>query len=141
MTISQGFNADFSEWTCAWNNPSFELSATVRALCLRPPTPGTATVSHPAEDRLKYVSKTETITPTGNNQINTTCDPGDTLIYGSCVIESATAHPTIQIMYSGPPDETENRPNTWQCAWHNPSDTGTLATGVVTAVCLSPPPA
>jgi hypothetical protein len=65
--------------------------------------------------------------------------PCDFLLWGGRTLDSPADHPDVTMFCSGflPPEQ--NRPNTWQYGWNNP--TALTPTGAATAVCLRPPSA
>jgi hypothetical protein len=135
--ISSGLKAEGTEWACTWKNPTTEsFPATATATCIRPPTPGTATEAEPLTDRIAIVTQTTTLPASDAHIADVSCAPGDFLLWGSCTLDSPTSHPDVTMFRSGflPPDQ--NRPNTWQCAWNNPTALTPAATA--TAVCLKP---
>jgi hypothetical protein len=136
--ISSGFNADRSEWACTWKNRTFaSFAATATATCIRPPTPGTAPEAEPLTDRIDIITQTTTLPASDAHIADASCAPGDFLLWGSCTLDSPADHPDVTMFRSGflPPEQ--NRPNTWQCGWNNP--TALAPTGAATAVCLKPP--
>jgi hypothetical protein len=136
--ISSGFRAERTEWACTWKNPTAEsFPATATATCIRPPTPGTAPEAEPLTDRIAIVTQTTTLPASDAHIAEASCAPGDFLLWGSCTLDSPAGHPDVTMFRSGflPPDQ--NRPNTWQCAWNNP--TALIPTAAASAVCLSLP--
>ncbi len=130
--------ADDSTWSCTWDNPtdtSFVPSA--HAYCMRPPTAGTAPERAPLVDRLKTVERTVTANGGSNALADATCESGDFLLSGSCELHEPESHPGITMFRQGFTDDV-NRPNTWQCAWYNPTAETAMVTS--TALCLSPLP-
>jgi hypothetical protein len=128
-------------WECAWSNGStVDQSMSVVAICLRPPLDGTASEAEPTADRLVKVEQRDVL-PAGTSLIHeATCADRDFLLRGGCTLEDSEAAPAdLSIFRSGFLPETDNRPNTWQCGWNNPS-TSTL-TAIATALCLKPPTA
>jgi hypothetical protein len=121
--ISSGFNAEGTEWACTWKNPTTEsYSATAVATCIRPPTPSTAPEPEPLTDRIDIIKQTTTLPASDAHVADVSCAPGDFLLWGSCTLDSPADHADVTMFRSGflPPDQ--NRPNTWQCAWNNPTD-------------------
>jgi hypothetical protein len=138
---SQGFAAD-GTWECWWNNPTDTWPATrtgvATAICLQPPSPGMAPEAEPLAERIVRVERTVQL-PANNIHIDdVTCAPGDSLLWGACQLVSPDLSlRDVATVRAGFLDSAQNRPNTWQCAWHNPTDLTPMAT--LTAVCLKPP--
>lgn len=142
--ISAGFatnEAGKDVWECAWSNGStVSLSPSVVAMCLRPPMAGTAPEAEPTASRLVRVEQRDTL-PAGTSFLHeATCADGDYLLRGGCTIEDPEAAPRdLNIFRAGFLPESNNRPNTWQCGWNNPSTS--TPTAIATALCLKPPSA
>ena len=140
--VSIGLSRDMAGndvWECAWSNRStMDVIPSVVAVCLRPPLDGTAPEAEPTADRLVKVEQRDTL-PAGTSFIHeATCADGDFLLRGGCTLEDPEAAPAdLSIFRSGFLPETDNRPNTWQCGWNNPSTS--TPTAIATALCLKPP--
>lgn len=140
--ISAGFAKDMDDsdvWECAWSNAStVDQSPSIVAVCLRPPMAGTAPEAEPSADRLVKVEQRNTL-PAGTSFIHeVTCADGDFLVHGGCTLEDPESAPSnLNIFRSGFVPEENNRPNTWQCGWNNPSSS--TPTAIATALCLKPP--
>lgn len=135
--VSQGGLVD-DEWHCVWNNPSSDstASATVVAVCLYPPSEGTAVEADPSEDRLVYVTQEEMLPAEGLLGFSVTCNPGDTLISGSCTLDNVEASNDEIRLYQHGATNSEV-PRTWHCGWKNPTTATPKATAM--AICLRPP--
>lgn len=136
--VSIGFSRDMEGndvWECAWNNRSMEsLSSFVAAMCLRPPTAGTAPEAEPAADLIVKVEQRDTL-PAGTSFTHeATCADGDYLLRGGCTLEDTEAASNgLSIFRAGFHPEAAN---TWQCGWNNPSTS--TPTAIATALCLKP---
>lgn len=139
--VSQGFSAD-GRWECWWNNPTEMWPVTrtgvATAVCLQPPSPGMVPEAEPLVDRIVQVQRTVELPSSNVHLDDVTCEAGNSLLWGACQLAS----PDISIrdvstLRAGFLDPTQNRPDTWQCGWYNPTDLTPTAT--LTAVCLKPP--
>jgi hypothetical protein len=122
-------------WICGWNN-SGDVSGTIEAtaICITPPSPGTAPEAEPLAERITYVHESRTL-PTNNSLNNTVaCAAGDTLLLGGCIVDRPDPQSDQVTLFQQGFDATN--PNAWRCGWNNPTDTTPTATA--TAICLRP---
>jgi hypothetical protein len=122
-------------WMCGWNN-SGDISGTIEAtaICIAPPSPGTAPEAEPLADRITYRHEPRTL-PTNNSLDNTVaCAAGDTLLLGGCMVDRTDPRSDQVTLFQQGFDATN--PNAWRCGWNNPTDAKPTATA--TAICLKP---
>jgi hypothetical protein len=136
--FTAGFAPD-DAWQCAWNNPTdTEYTVSATAICLEPPAPGNALDPEPMADRIVRKEQITELPAVNSHLQDVTCDPGDFLLWGSCALENPSPDlADVSFFRSGFLDPVQDRPNTWQCAWNNPTDHTPAA--IATAVCLKPP--
>lgn len=132
MTLSRsGFaTAEATTWSCGWNTPvqtDGELMLAT-AYCLQPPTYG----PDPLEGRIARVIESQTVPANGYASFTASCAPGDFLLAGSCMLDSADPVSHQAIMYHHGFDAEDS--NTWRCAWNNPTALALPATAMATCV-------
>jgi hypothetical protein len=136
MTLSRsGFTTeDATTWRCAWNTPVQPDTDIMRitAYCLQPPTYG----PDPLENRITRVSKTQNLPAGSFASFTASCAPGDFLLSGSCMLDSADPLSHQAILYHHGLDATN--PTAWRCAWHNPTTLNLPATAMVTCATNQP---
>lgn len=123
---------------CSWHVPGTgDLSSNGVAICLNAPGPDAVTGAPVAPEVIEAVFTEETLTANSTRIVEATCPPGDTLIGGGCHVEDARIESALLRLTRAsllPPEN--NRPNTWQCAWRNP--TASTPTVIAAATCLKP---
>ena len=128
-----------NSWQCAWNNPNeYRQAMLATAICLEPPDYGPDL----ARGRIVRASRQQVLSSGEATTFTASCEPGDLLIGGSCMIDSndPLSHQITMFYYGvdsfedGNHDRTTS--NTWRCAWHNPSTSNPMATA--TAICVTP---
>jgi hypothetical protein len=127
---------DPQTWHCSWHTPGDRpLPSIATAVCLNAPGPDAVTGESVAPEVFEHVTVEETLEPRSARIIDVTCDPGDTLVSGGCHVEDARAEfAELRLKRNNALRPADNRPNTWQCAWRNPTDATPVVTA--TATCL-----
>jgi hypothetical protein len=133
MTLSRsGFaTAEATSWSCGWNSPigtDGELMLAT-AYCLQPPAYG----PDPLEGRVTRVIESQTVPANSSASFTASCPPGDFLLSGSCMLDSADPDSHRAIMYHHGFDADDS--NTWRCAWNNP--TALTLSATTTATCVT----
>ena len=130
---------DPNTWHCVWNNTTTaDLEATAYSVCAAPPSAEHSPEAEPIADRILHVQQTEQIPATGQRRLTATCDEGDYLIAGSCMLDSLQPpRDELTLFTSGFEIDNEIETNTWECGWTN--TTGVAAAATTTAICLRPP--
>jgi hypothetical protein len=132
MTLSRsGFaTTEATSWSCGWNSPiatnGEQMLAT--AYCLQPPTYG----PRPLEGLIGHVSATSMLPVNGYSSFRLSCPPGKFLLSGSCMLDSTDPASHQVILYHHGLDAAA--PDTWHCAWNNPTELTIPATAMVTCV-------
>ncbi len=137
--ISGGILPDDPQtWYCSWHAPgNGSISSSATAICLNAPGPDAVTGAPVAPEVFEHVFVQETLAANNTRIVDATCDPGDTLIAGGCHVEDAdVAFADLRLTRSTLLPPQDNRPNTWHCAWGNP--TNATPRVVATATCLKP---
>jgi hypothetical protein len=128
---------DPQTWHCSWYGFNGPDEGQAAAICLSPPDPDVVTGEHVAPEIIDYVFAEDTLPANGTRIVDATCAAGDTLIAGGCQVEDVSVGLEGLILKRiGMVRPEDNRPNTWHCAWRNP----TAATPKVFALatCLKP---
>jgi len=137
LVIGGGIRPDDPQtWNCSWHAPgNGPLSSIATGVCLNAPGPDAVTGESVAPELFEHVNVEETLAPNSTRIIDATCDPGDTLISGGCHVEDASIEiANLRLKRSSMLRPEENRPNTWQCAWHN--RTAASPRVIATATCM-----
>lgn len=137
LIMSAGMHPDDPQtWTCGWHVPGAKpLSNIATAICLNPPGPDAVTGESVTPEAFEYVHKEEMLPPNSPRIVEVTCNPGDTLISGGCYVDDPKLEfADLRLKRSNALRSEDNRPNTWQCAWRNP--TAATPRVIATATCL-----
>ena len=136
--VGQGsFSEDPQSWHCSWYGLAGEDEGKAAAICLNPPGPDALTGEPVAPEIIEYVFAEDMIPANGTRIVNATCAPGDTLLAGGCQVADLSAGLDGLILKRiGMIRPEDNRPNTWQCAWRNP--TASTPRVFAMATCLKP---
>ena len=136
--IGQGsYPEDPQSWHCSWYGFNGTRAGLASAICLNPPAPDAVTGDPVTPEIIEYVFAEDTLPANGTRVVDATCAPGDVLISGGCQVDDPSLGSDGLIMKRiGMAKPEDNRPNTWHCAWRNP----TAATPKVFALatCLKP---
>jgi hypothetical protein len=136
--IGQGsYREDPQSWHCSWYAYNGTQDGRASAICLNPPAPDAVTGEPVAPEVIEYIFTEDTLPANGTRLVDATCAPGDTLIAGGCQVEDPSiGRNGLVLKRIGMAKPEDNRPNTWNCAWRNP----TTATPKVFALatCLKP---
>lgn len=139
LIISAGPHRDDPQtWHCSWSSYSINpLDGKAMAMCLTPPGPDAVTGEPIAPETIEHVFVEETLPANNTRIVDATCDPGDTLIAGGCHLEGLdTTLQDLRLKRIGLAHPDDNRPNTWQCAWRNPTEATPRVFAMAT--CLKP---
>ena len=139
LVMGAGILPDDSQtWHCAWHAPgNRDLSSNAVAICLNDPGPDAVTGAPVEPETIEAVFTEETLAANNTRIVEATCAPGDMLIAGGCHVEDAQlANAQLRLTRGNLLPPEDNRPNTWQCAWRNP--TASTPRVVAAATCLKP---
>jgi hypothetical protein len=129
--------ADPNRWLCSWrsHDAAEDIAVAVQAFCLEETIPESCACCPPLTDSIRVQQETQPLTP-GTNRLQATCDPGELLLLGNCMLDgadSATLANVTMFRFGIPPGDTD----TWGCSWNNPD--AIPATAIATALCLPGP--
>ncbi|HWN71409.1 MAG TPA: hypothetical protein VNM90_27410 [Haliangium sp.] len=128
---------DQQSWHCSWYGLGGVLEGQAAAICLNPPGPDAVTGEPVAPEIIEHVYAEDMIPANGTRIVDATCAPGDTLLAGGCQVADLSADLDGLILKRvGMAKPEDNRPNTWQCAWRNPTPTSPKVFAMAT--CLKP---
>ena len=136
--IGQGsYPEDPQSWHCSWYGFNGTRAGLASAICLNPPAPDAVTGDPVTPEIIEYVFAEDTLPANGTRIIDATCAPGDVLISGGCQVEDFSLGVDGLILKRiGMVKPEDNRPNTWHCAWRNP--TALTPKVFALATCLKP---
>jgi hypothetical protein len=136
--IGQGsYPEDPQSWHCSWYGFNGTEQGRAAAICLNPPAPDAVTGEPVAPEIIEYVFTEDTLPANGTRIVDATCAPGDTLIVGGCQIADVSGGSDgLVLKRIGMVKPEDNRPNTWHCAWRNP--TALTPKVFALATCLKP---
>lgn len=141
LLVSSGIlPEDPQTWQCTWHVPGDRpIASSGTAVCLTEPGPDAVTGAPVAPEEIEYVFVEETMPANNTRIVEATCAPGDVLLAGGCHVEDAQVEfANLRLARSTLLPPEDNRPNTWQCAWSNP--TSATPTVIATATCMKPAP-
>jgi hypothetical protein len=142
LIMSAGIHPDDPQtWTCTWHVPGAKpLANLATAICLNPPGPNAVTGEAVEPEAFEHVHKEEILPANNPRIVEVDCPPGDTLIAGGCYVDDPQAQiANLRLKRSTALRPQDNRPNTWQCAWLNP--TASTPKVIASASCMKPPAA
>jgi hypothetical protein len=128
---------DPQSWHCSWYAFNGPEDGEAAAICLNAPGPDAVTGEPITPEVIEYVFAEDVLPANGTRIVDATCAPGDTLIAGGCQVADVSLDlANLGLKRIGMATPEDNRPNTWQCAWRNP--TATTPKVFAMATCLKP---